>query len=587
MSFDPESVVPPGAKIKVIGIGGGGGNVVNTMIRQEVEGVDFIAANTDVQALRFSLAPVKIQVGRELTKGLGAGADPDIGRDAALEDRHAIQEALAGADMIFITAGMGGGTGTGGASVIAQIARDMGALTVGVVTKPFYFEGKRRRRQAEIGVQRLRESVDTLITIPNQRLLQVASPELSMIDAFRLADNVLLNAVRGISDIINVPGTVNVDFADVKTVMSSMGLALMGIGTSAGEQRALDAARQAISSPLLEDVDIEGATGILINITAGSSVTLMEINEACSIIQDAAHEDANIIFGAVIDENIGDEIRVTVIATGFPSDAEEIEGMADELGRAARSQGFDRSKNSYQRASSSPKGLGRSPFSTPQNPSQSGTTKPVEPKKEVNAFSQAAAPKVWEKEPSLEPEPRQQSVEPVISAVSEAEDLARWTMGEVKFDQDSHKAQSLTSDRSGEPTISLDDDALSLEPQPEVTKHEQSRIVGAMASETIKELTEESSKKDAAKKLDLAEDEDEWQDANAEQEPPLETLFSEIDQEPMVAEKDSFDQKIDEALELTERLKTESNRDKKSEQDQDDLDVPAFLRNGMKDLSLS
>lgn len=320
MSFDPESILPPGAKIKVIGVGGGGGNAVNTMIRSGLDGVEFVAANTDIQALRFSLAPTKIQIGKELTKGLGAGADPDIGRDAALEDRHAIQEVLSGADMVFITAGMGGGTGTGGAAVIAQIARELGALTVGVVTKPFSFEGKRRKKHADIGIARLRESVDTLITIPNQRLLQIATPDLSMVDAFRMADNVLVNAVRGISDIINVPGTVNVDFADVKTVMSSMGLALMGIGTARGEARATEAARQAISSPLLEDIDIEGATGILINITAGANVTLMEVNEACSIIQDAAHEDANIIFGAVIDDTIGDEIRVTVIATGFPAE---------------------------------------------------------------------------------------------------------------------------------------------------------------------------------------------------------------------------------------------------------------------------
>ena len=318
MSFDPENFVPPAANIKVIGIGGGGGNAVNTMIRTNIEGVEFIAANTDVQALRFSLAEKKIQIGKELTKGLGAGADPDIGRDAMLEDRHAIAEAISGAHMVFVTAGMGGGTGTGGAAIAAQIAREQGALTVGVVTKPFAFEGKRRRKHAEEGIARLKESVDTLITIPNQRLLQVASPDLSMIDAFRMADNVLVNAVKGISDIINIPGTVNVDFADVKTVMSSMGMALMGIGEAEGQNRAQEAAKRAIQSPLLEDVDIEGATGILINITAGENVSLMEVNEACSIVQEAAHEDANIIFGAVIDEDIGQQLRVTVIATGFP-----------------------------------------------------------------------------------------------------------------------------------------------------------------------------------------------------------------------------------------------------------------------------
>jgi cell division protein FtsZ len=307
-----------GAKIKVIGVGGGGGNAVNTMIRSGLEGVDFIVANTDAQALAASLAPNKIQLGKDLTKGLGAGADPDIGRDAALEDCRELQAFLSDADMVFITAGMGGGTGTGAAAVVAQIARELGALTVAVVTKPFAFEGKRRRKHAEQGVARLRECVDTLITIPNQRLLQIATPDLSMLDAFKLADNVLVNAVRGISDIINTPGLINVDFADVKTVMSSMGHALMGIGYGAGTDRALNAAKQAIASPLLEDVDIEGATGILINITAGTNVSIMEVNNACMVIQEAAHEDANIIFGAVIEPELGDEIRITVIATGFP-----------------------------------------------------------------------------------------------------------------------------------------------------------------------------------------------------------------------------------------------------------------------------
>lgn len=309
-----------GAKIKVIGVGGGGGNAVNTMIKSGLDGVEFIVANTDSQALEASLAHHKIQLGKELTKGLGAGADPDIGRDAALEDRHEIQELLSDADMVFITAGMGGGTGTGAAAVVAQIARELGALTVAVVTKPFTFEGKRRRKHSEMGIARLREAVDTLITIPNQRLLQIATPDLSMLDAFKLADNVLVNAVRGISDIINTPGLINVDFADVKTVMSSMGHALMGIGYGVGSERALVAAKQAISSPLLEDIDIEGATGILINITAGTNVSIMEVNNACMVIQEAAHEDANIIFGAVIDESLGEEIRITVIATGFPVD---------------------------------------------------------------------------------------------------------------------------------------------------------------------------------------------------------------------------------------------------------------------------
>lgn len=317
-SNDQKSV--PAALIKVIGVGGGGGNAVNTMIRSGITGVDFIACNTDIQALNHSEATTQIQIGKELTRGLGAGADPDIGRDAALEDRHAIQESLDGANMVFVTGGMGGGTGTGGAAVVAQIAKELGALTVGVVTKPFAFEGKRRKRQAEIGISRLKEHVDTLITIPNQRLLQIASPDLSMLDAFKMADNVLVNAVRGISDIINVTGFMNVDFADVKTVMASKGMALMGIGISEGQNAAVDAAKQAISSPLLEDVDIEGAVGILINITSGKDMTIYDLDQVCSIVREAAHEDANIIVGNAFDEALNDQIRVTVIATGFPSE---------------------------------------------------------------------------------------------------------------------------------------------------------------------------------------------------------------------------------------------------------------------------
>lgn len=318
-----DSFCPPGADIKVIGIGGGGGNAINTMIRSKVEGVEFIVANTDVQALQFSLADRKIQLGRELTKGLGAGANPDIGRDAALEDRQAIQDSLEGANMVFVTCGMGGGTGTGGAAIVAQIAKDLGALVVGVVTKPFNFEGKKRRIHAENGINRLREHVDTLITIPNQKLLQIADADLSMIDSFKMADTVLVNAVKGISDIINVPGLVNVDFADVKTIMSKMGLALMGIGVSEGDGRAKEAATLAVSSPLLEDIDIEGATGILVNITAGEDIALREIDEICSIVQEAAHEECNIIFGAVIDDTLENQIKVTVIATGFPDEEKE------------------------------------------------------------------------------------------------------------------------------------------------------------------------------------------------------------------------------------------------------------------------
>jgi cell division protein FtsZ len=305
------------AKIKVIGIGGGGGNAISTMIQSRLEGVDFVAANTDLQALETNQAAIKIPLGHKLTKGLGAGANPDIGRSAAMEDRDHIAEVLEGADMVFVTAGMGGGTGTGAAPIIAEVARELGALTVGVVTKPFPFEGKKRRRQAEEGILNLARAVDTLITIPNERLLSVAGQKTTMLDAFRKADDVLLNAVQGISDLITIPGLINVDFADVKTIMSNMGRALMGTGRAVGERRALEAAQQAISSPLLEDVSITGATGILINITGGPDLTLFEVNEASSLIQEAAHDEANIIFGSVIDPSIVDEVRITVIATGF------------------------------------------------------------------------------------------------------------------------------------------------------------------------------------------------------------------------------------------------------------------------------
>jgi cell division protein FtsZ len=306
-----------GAKIKVIGVGGGGGNALNTMILAGLTGVDFIAANTDCQALQHNRARTKIQLGAQVTKGLGAGANPEIGRQAALEDKARIVAALDGADMVFVTAGMGGGTGTGGAPVIADLARSVGALTVGVVTKPFMFEGKRRLKQAESGLAELKNAVDTLITIPNQRLLAVADERTTLLETFKKADEVLLNAVQGISDLITIPGLINVDFADVRTIMSSMGLALMGTGMSSGEGRALAAAKQAIESPLLEDVQIDGATGILINITGGPDMTLVEVNQACSLIQEAAHEDANIIFGSVIADEMKDRLKITVIATGF------------------------------------------------------------------------------------------------------------------------------------------------------------------------------------------------------------------------------------------------------------------------------
>ncbi len=305
------------AKILVIGVGGGGGNAVNTMIAGNLDGVEFVVANTDMQALEANMAPHKIQLGNALTKGLGAGANPDVGRRSAEESMQHIADLISGADMVFVTAGMGGGTGTGAAPVIAQIARDCGALTVGVVTKPFGFEGKKRSKQAVEGIERLEQSVDTLIVIPNNRLLALVGQGTSMVEAFRKADSVLLNAVQGISDLMTVPGLINVDFADVRTIMKDMGRALMGTGIGTGKRRATEAAETAISSPLLEDVNIEGATGILINITGGPDLTLHEVNEASSLIQQAAHEDANIIFGSVIDPNLSEEVRITVIATGF------------------------------------------------------------------------------------------------------------------------------------------------------------------------------------------------------------------------------------------------------------------------------
>ena len=310
-----EEQVP--AKIKVIGVGGGGGNAVNRMIQAGIKGVEFLVANTDLQAMRASLAPVKIQIGGKLTKGLGAGANPEVGKQAALEDTDRILEALHGADMIFITTGMGGGTGTGAAPIIASLAAELGSLTVAVVTKPFGFEGKRRRVQAEQGIRALRDTVDTLITIPNERLLNFVERGTSLGDAFKIADDILRQAVQGISDLITVPGEINLDFADVKTIMHGMGMALMGTGVSSGEHRAVEAAQRAISSPLLEEASIEGAKGVLINVTGGSDMTLFEVHEAASIIQDAADEEANIIFGTVIDPKMKDEVKVTVIATGF------------------------------------------------------------------------------------------------------------------------------------------------------------------------------------------------------------------------------------------------------------------------------
>jgi len=319
--FEIDQVASHGAKIKVIGVGGSGCNAVNTMIKMGLQGVEFITANTDRQALDASLAPTKIAIGQEITRGLGAGANPDIGRKAALEDYAKIAEVIQGADMVFITAGMGGGTGTGAAPIVAKIAKEAGALTVGVVTKPFIFEGRKRMKHAADGLQALKENVDSLIMIPNQRLLAISGAKLSMMDAFKKADEVLLNAVQGISDLINCTGHINCDFADVRTIMNNRGMALMGIGLATGEHRAIEAATNAISSPLLEDVSINGATGIIINITGGSDLSIHEVNEATSLIMEAAHPDAEIIFGTVIDESLKEGVKITVIATGLQGPA--------------------------------------------------------------------------------------------------------------------------------------------------------------------------------------------------------------------------------------------------------------------------
>ncbi len=573
MGFDAEKVIPPGANIKVVGVGGGGGNAVNTMIRSNLEGVEFIAANTDVQALRFALPQKKIQIGKELTKGLGAGADPDIGRDAALEDRHEIQDAISGADMVFITAGMGGGTGTGGASVIAQIARELGALTVAVVTKPFNFEGKRRKRHAEMGIERLRECVDTLITIPNQRLLQIATPELSMVDAFRMADEVLVNAVKGISDIINIPGTVNVDFADVKTVMSSMGMALMGIGRASGQNRAVDAARQAICSPLLEDIDIEGATGILINITASSNLSLMEVNEACSIIQDAAHEDANIIFGAVINESCGDEIRVTVIATGFPAEYEEQvdPNLFQPQRRSAPRQAFtSRYETSSRVVVPQPKQI-----VTPHNPFTAPTPKPAPVKafEGATAFAEAKIP---------------ETVAADLGYSNEAEDLTRMTMS----GNDTLPEEILIEDPStkhiAQPVVATTQGSIEV-PTVEATEFVNHSLMMESDDELVVVAKESAPfQAEQVRQPEFIEFED-ADDVLLEQslldsEPaPMESMFQRADFESAMQ---PVDQKLDEAMKLADRLKGATASQQKSELKDDDLDIPAFLRTGIHDLSL-
>ncbi|HEY4122486.1 MAG TPA: cell division protein FtsZ [Byssovorax sp.] len=336
------------ARIKVIGCGGSGGNAVNTMMNFGLEGVEFIVVNTDAQALGSSAAPSKVHIGQNITRGLGAGADPEKGRKAALEDVQRIKEMITGADMVFVTAGMGGGTGTGAAPVIAQLAREEGCLTVGVVTKPFFFEGKQRSRRAELGLAMLSEQVDTLITIPNQKLLSLGDEDLSFVEAFRKADEVLYQAIKGISDLITQNGIVNVDFADVKTVMSNMGRALMGTGCAKGQGRARLAAEMAIASPLLDDISVEGATGVLINVVGGPDMRMREIEEAATLVQEQAHEDANIIFGATVDETMGDAIKVTVIATGFEHAVAEVPSSLASASSGRLDQGFGSSSRSAQ-----------------------------------------------------------------------------------------------------------------------------------------------------------------------------------------------------------------------------------------------
>ncbi|MBN2645496.1 MAG: cell division protein FtsZ [Desulfuromonadaceae bacterium] len=335
--FEFDETQDQSAKIKVIGVGGGGGNVVDTMIRGQIHGVEFMVANTDAQALKRSCAPMKVQIGSQLTRGLGAGADPEVGRDAALEDRNRIVELLEGANMVFVACGLGGGTGTGAAPIIAEVAKEIGALTVGVVTKPFTREGRQRSLKAEKGVEELKKVVDSLIVIPNDRLVGLAGKNMSILDAFKPADDVLRQAVQGISDLITTDGWINVDFADVKSVMSVRGMAMMGIGVGEGEMRASQAAHQAISSPLLEDIDISGAKGVLVNITGSSNMTMDEFDEVSRIVHEKVDEDANIIIGLVINEDLGDQLKVTAIATGFGDSFEkDRRGLRDLKDDAAK-----------------------------------------------------------------------------------------------------------------------------------------------------------------------------------------------------------------------------------------------------------
>ena len=362
-----------GAKIKVIGVGGGGSNAVNRMVEVGLGGVEFIVANTDVQALDHAKAGVKLQIGHKLTKGLGAGADPNIGRQAALEDTDNIIQTLSGADMIFVTTGLGGGTGTGAAPVIASLASELGALTIAVVTKPFRFEGKKRALQAEAGLEALRECVDTVITIPNERLLSIIDRRTTMNDAFTLADDVLRQAIQGISDLILVPGLINLDFADVKTIMSGMGVAMMGTGMAEGENRAMQAAQKAIASPLLEDSSVNGARGVIINVTGGPDLSLMEVNEASCVIQEAAHEDANIIFGAVVDPDLVGKVKITVIATGFDRKASARAGR----GALADAGGHDAATRSTRSACWRPRAAGRCRWTPLEAPPRRSARRPT------------------------------------------------------------------------------------------------------------------------------------------------------------------------------------------------------------------
>ncbi|MCA2210710.1 MULTISPECIES: cell division protein FtsZ [Nocardia] len=392
------------AVIKVVGIGGGGVNAVNRMIEQGLKGVEFIAVNTDAQALLMSDADVKLDVGRELTRGLGAGADPEVGRKAAEDHKDEIEEVLKGADMVFVTAGEGGGTGTGGAPVVASIARKLGALTIGVVTRPFSFEGKRRGNQAEVGINLLRESCDTLIVIPNDRLLQLGDAAVSLMDAFRSADEVLLNGVQGITDLITTPGLINVDFADVKSVMSGAGSALMGIGSARGEGRSVKAAETAINSPLLE-ASMDGAHGVLLSIAGGSDLGLFEINEAASLVQEAAHIEANIIFGTVIDDSLGDEVRVTVIAAGFDGGGPSRRAVENTMQTG--------------RSSSNPIGSGRA-GEVGQSRSTEAPARPTEPATAGMSSGRAAAPNYRDTERYRESE-RQRVTEQALNRVNNPE----------------------------------------------------------------------------------------------------------------------------------------------------------------------